>query len=346
MTRRTFLKQSIGGGALLSVATPTIAQSVTTLRLLTTDQLSADALSGVINDVADGSMVVETTLVPMSEAGNMLDRIANGEADMCLESLDRFLTKNLAFGLFASMPFGMSAGEMTGWMQASDGAEMLESLGQKTDTKFFFAGDTGTKPMWSKQPLSDVASLQGAAIGSSGLGAANLQQLGVQSVADIHDPSVDLGGLDAIDGMTVVAMQEGGLLDAFPHVSLTNPNTPSGIITLGISNSAFAALDESEQLILERSCSAAMALGRAKAFHDNATALAALGDSVTVADMPDDIWQGLRDSAQELLTTIFEEGDAQATVVDAYIYFLTDIAGWSEIGEAAFFTGRKRISNS
>ena len=73
--------------------------------------------------------------------------------------------------------------------------------------------------------------------------------------------------------------------------------------------------------------------------------MAGLGDAVKAEDMPEDIWRALSEGAQSVLTTIFEEGDVQATVVDAYVYFLTDIAAWSEIGEAAFFTGRKRISS-
>lgn len=345
MTRRNFLKQSIGGAAIVSIATPAVAQSATTLRLLSTDEQAATTLSDLISTTTGGAMTVETTLVPMAEAETLLDRVANGDADMCLTGLDRFLSKNLAFGLFSSMPFGMSTSELEGWLHASDGADMLDILGSDSGVSFRFAGDTGTKPMWTKQPLTDVASLQGLAVGSAGLGIVNLQQIGVQSVADIHDPATDLNSLDVIDGMSVVEMEQNGLLGAFTQVTLSNPNTPSGVLTLAIANSAFDGLNETQQLLLERACSASLALGRAKRFHDDATSMAALGDAVTATEMPDDIWRSLSDGAQAVLGTIFEEGDVQATVVDAYVYFLTDIAGWSEIGEAAFFTGRKRISN-
>jgi TRAP-type mannitol/chloroaromatic compound transport system substrate-binding protein len=312
---------------------------------LTTDEQAAVALSDLISATTGGSMTVETTVVPVSEAGTLLDRVSNGDADMCLTALDRFIDKNLAFGLFSSMPFGMSTSELEGWLHASDGADVLAILGEENDVSFHFAGDTGTKPMWSKQPLTDLASLQGLTVGSTGLGLLNLQQVGVQSVADINDPATDLGNLDVIDGMSVVAMEQNGLLGAFPNATLANPNTPSGVLTLAISNSAFAGLGETEQLLLQRACSASLALGRAKHFHDDATSMAGLGDAVKAEDMPEDIWRALSEGAQSVLTTIFEEGDVQATVVDAYVYFLTDIAAWSEIGEAAFFTGRKRISS-
>ena len=345
MTRRTFLKQSIGGAALVSVASPAVAQSATTLRLLTTDEQAASTLADLISTTTGGAMTVETTVVPIAEAETLLDRVASGDADMCLSSLDRFLAKNLAFGLFASMPFGMSTSELEGWVHASDGADMLSILGEENGVSFHFAGDTGTKPMWSKQPLTDVASLQRLAVGSTGLCSVNLQQIGVQSVADLHDAATDLSSLDVIDGLSVADMEQSGLLGEFTHATLANPNTPSGVLTLAISNGAFGGLTETEQLLLQRACSASLAIGRARRFHDHATAMAALGGAVTVSDLPEDIWRALSDGAQSVLTAIFEEGGTQATIVDAYVYFITDIATWSEIGEAAFFTGRKRLNS-
>jgi len=343
MTRRNFLKQSIGGSALLSLATPAVAQSATVLRLLSTDEAAAATLAGLISAASGDAITVETTLVPMADAATMLDRVTAGEADMCLTGLDRFLAKNMAFGLFASMPFGMSTSELEGWIYASDGGDILAMLGEDNAVSFRFAGDAGIKPMWSKAPLSDLAGLQGSAVGSSGLGMANLTQIGVQNVVDINDPATDLAALDVIDGMTAVALAENGLADAFTNVTISNPNTPSGVLTLAIANSVFDGMSDGQQVLLERACSAALAHGHAKHFHDDATAMAA--QSASAADMPEDIWRALSEGAQEVLTTIFDEGNVQAGAVDAYVYFLTDIAGWSEIGEAAFYTGRKQLSS-
>ena len=344
MTRRTFLKQSIGGGTVLALATPAVAQSATLFRLLSTDAAAAANLADLISASSGETLTVETTIVPMADAASMLDRVSAGEADMCLTGLDRFLDKNRAFGLFSSMPFGMSTSELEGWLHASDGGDILAMLGEDNAVSFRFAGDTGQKPMWSKQPLTTLAALQGAAVGSTGLGIANLNGIGVQNVVDLHDPATDLAALDVIDGMTAVALAENGLAGAFPYVTTANPNTPSGVMALAISNAVFDGLSDGQQVIVERACSAALAHGRARHFHDDATAMAA-NAGLTASDLPDDIWNALSDGAQTVLNTIFEEGNVQATAVDAYVYFLTDIAGWSEIGEAAFYTGRKQLSS-
>ncbi len=345
MTRRNFLKKSIVGGALLPLATPAIAQSAKRLRLLSSDATAAAALSSRISAVTDGALIVETTEVSMSDASDMLSRVTAGEADMCLTSLDHFASQSTAFGLFGSMPFGMCAAELEGWVHASDGGDMLAMLGEAHNVSIRFAGNTGTKPMWSKQPLSDLAGFQGQAIASTGLGIANLKQTNVSNVSDLNSPSTDLADQDVLDGVSVTEMQQKGLLQTFPNITLCNPNSPNGILALAISNDAMAGMSEAEKIVIERASSAALVDGLASAFHNDATALTAAGSALTVQAMPDDIWNALRDSSQNLLTEIFESGDIEATVVDAYVYFLTDVAGWSEIGEAAFYAGRKRLAS-
>lgn len=345
MTRRNFLKQSLGGGALLSLATPAVAQAATTLRLLSTDAASAAVLAEQISAATGDALKVETTLVPLAEASGMLDLVSKGEADMCLTPLDSFLAQNLAFGLFASMPFGMSTSELEGWIHASDGGDMLAMLGEEHGVSFHLSGDTGTKPIWSKEPLSDLADLQGKAVGSTGLGILNLQQIGVQNVVNMHDPSIDLTALDVLDGISVTEMTESGLAGSFTHITLANPNKPSGLMTLAVGNNTLDGLSEGHSVILKSACSAALTDGRARSFHNDAIVLVEQGAALSSSPLPDDIWQAMSDGAQTVLATVFEEGDIQATVVDAYVYFLTDIAGWSEIGEAAFVTGRKRLVN-
>jgi hypothetical protein len=38
---------------------------------------------------------------------------------------------------------------------------------------------------------------------------------------------------------------------------------------------------------------------------------------------------------------MFDAGDFAADAADAYLYYIGDVAGWSEIGETAYFLGRK-----
>ena len=338
MTRRNFLKHSLGAGAVLPLATPAVAQASTTLRLATTDQATAEVLATYVGNATDGELSIEVTTVSDEQAPGLLADVSGGGNDMCLTGLDNFVGESLAFGLFASMPFGMATGELEGWMHASDGADMLAMLADRYGVAIQFAGDQGVKPVWSKQPLPSMSALQVSAIGSSGLGLTNLQQAGATNVVDLK--TADLASLDVIDGVGASAMAAAGLTDLFPHVTTCNPNTPSSVLSLVAANGVMDGLSDSHKIVISRACSAVLNDARARSLHESATVFAE--QDLTATPMPDDVWQALGASAQGLLETIFNEGEDQATIVDSYVYFLTDIAGWSEIGEAAFYKGRQR----
>jgi hypothetical protein len=82
-------------------------------------------------------------------------------------------------------------------------------------------------------------------------------------------------------------------------------------------------------------------INRAKAIHDSALALQDAGSSVTAHEMPQDIWDAQIFASNATMLEIIESGNLGADVGDAYLYFIGDVARWSEIGETAFFLGRK-----
>ena len=343
MTRRNFIKQSIAGAAAFSLASPAIAQSATTLRLLTAKPTAAGSIADRITAISGGDLQIDTESVDAGETSSLIARVGGGEADMCLVDVDRLLDLSIAFGLFGAMPYGMTTAELTGWVLASDGRDMLDLLGERYGVTFYLAHDDGAKPMWSKEPFSDLAGLQGRVVGSSGLARVNLQQAGVGQVLDLQDPATDLSSLDVIDGMNVVDMVSNGLTDAFPYLMSANPNRPSSVGLLAVANGTIEGLSDGDRMLLERVCSAGMNGAQTQAFHDNATALSGKSADINIGALPDAVSDALATSAQSVLEMIFEAGNDEATMVDAYVYFLTDIAHWSEIGEGAFYTGRKRL---
>jgi hypothetical protein len=75
--------------------------------------------------------------------------------------------------------------------------------------------------------------------------------------------------------------------------------------------------------------------------HNNVVTLAQAGSDITAHEMPQDIWDAQIAAANTVLANMFDAGDNAADAADAYLYFIADVAGWSEIGETAYFLGRK-----
>ncbi|MEM9247196.1 MAG: hypothetical protein AAGB05_00720 [Pseudomonadota bacterium] len=353
MKRRDVFKTGLGASALVGLAASASAQTAVspapqtlspmTLRLSGPDGPSTERLAQRISAASAGRLSFDVTAVAPAEAAAQLDTVSAGEVDMALIDLHRLIDRNTAFGLFDGMPFGLSASEIDAWIFAADGRAILDDLGAAHGVKIFLAADRGAMPLWSRVPLTDMDGLLSLSIGSRGLGKRALQAIGAAQVTDL-DAEEGWGNLDVLDGVGIAEMQAKGLTDAFPHVTRVNPNTPSSLTALVVAEAVFGQMDDAAQLLLQRGCTAAFTMSQASALQTNATARRELGDALTVYDLPDAIWMGLQSGAQQVLAEIFEGGPDNAAICDGFVFFLTDVARWSYIGEASFYAGRTRLN--
>ncbi len=343
MKRRNFLKAGVGGAVLSPVAAPAIAQGGRSARLITAHPEAATAISRRLGALGSIAMNLDIQAVPMSDEAGLLEKMSSGDADMCLASLDQFWTTSPAFSLFASIPFGMNSGELESWVSVSEGREMLDILSAQSGVQFWLASDQGGRPIWMRKAMSGLADLSSASVGSSGVGLNLFKAMGAATVADIRESSTDWASLDIIEGAGLAQLQDANLISDFQFVSQCNPVRPSAMLSLGANESFVDALSDAERLILERVCSAELALSRSRAFYQNASAVAGGQTNAQTVSLPEDVWSGINAASQSILSEIFQAGNDEASVVDAYIYFLTDAVRWSNIGEAAYYAGRKRL---
>lgn len=339
MKRRTLL--GTGLGAMAVAGTPAKAQGTTTLSLISDRPAAAQALADRVARTTGGSIQITVQTASNADAAGFLSTVSSGGADMYLSAEEAFVATNAAFGIFSSMPGGMSPSELESWVQVADGRFMWDILGEEYGVKSFMAGDDGPMPIWSKAPLAGAGDLTGGRVGAVGLGVNVMRAMGASDVADIRTGGVDIAGLDAFEGLNVAQMAEAGLLDTFPHMTTPNAGRPSSALSVGFNFGTWDGLSEVDQVLLESCIKAEHGVSRAKAMHDSIVALQAAGDAVTSHEMPQDIWDAQIAASNTAMLEIIESGDLGADVGDAYLYFIGDVAGWSEIGETAFFLGRK-----
>lgn len=339
MKRRTLL--GTGLGAMVVAGTTAKAQSATTLSLITDRPAAAQALAARVANTTGGSIQINVETAPSTDAAGFLSAVSEGRADMYMTAEESFVGTNAAFGVFSSMPGGMSPSELEAWVLVADGRFMWDILGEEYGVKAFLAGDDGPMPIWSKAPLSNAGDLIGGRVGSVGLGASVMRNMGATDVVDIRAQAVDLGSLDAFEGLNVAQMADAGLLGAFPYMSTPNAGRPTSSVAVGFNLGKWQGLSEIDQITLERCMMAEHGASRAKAMHDSALALQAAGAAVTAQEVPQDIWDAQVNASNAVMLEIIESGDLGADVGDAYLFFIGDVAGWSEIGETAFFLGRK-----
>ena len=338
MKRRVFLGAGLGG---LTLAAPAvITQANLSLSLVTDHADAGTALAARIAGMSGGRITVDVEASPPPTAPQFLDRVSAGEVEMYLTSQDAFITRNPAFGLFAAMPGGMNSSELESWIIVGDGRLMWDALGAEFGIKAFLAGDEGAMPVWSRSPLTSLDDLKSGGAGSTGLGLQLLREMGVEDVVDVRERT-DFTGVTALEGFNVAQMVATGLLAEFPHMTTPNGGRPSSTISAGVNLQWWSGLSPTDRIILEQSIMAEHGTRRAFSMHTNVQALGAAGGAITAHDMPQDIWDAQIAGSNRVLSAMFDAGPLAADAADAYFYFIRDVAGWSDIGETAYFLGRK-----
>ncbi|MCX7560689.1 hypothetical protein OS190_14010 [Sulfitobacter sp. F26204] len=338
MKRRTFLGSGLGVTTVAAV--PAVAQDSLSFSLVTDRAAAATTLAARMAAMSDGRIIFEVKAAGTEAAPGFLDSVASGEADLFLTSQDAFVARNPAFGLFSSMPGGMSASELESWIMVADGRMMWDALGEEFGIKSFSAGDDGAMPLWSREPINGLADLSSGPVGSTGLGLQLLNELGIGDVVDVMS-GLDFKNLVAFDGFTPSQMAASGLLSSFPHMTTPNAGRPSATLGVGINLSRWTALPEADQFLIERCIMAEHGTQRALALHNNVLALNENASVIIEHETAQDVWDAQIAGANAILSKMFDAGDLAADAADAYLYFINDVAGWSAIGETAYFLGRK-----
>lgn len=341
MKRRTLLATGFGAAALTTMGRDTHAQSPLSFRLLTDRPAAAQSLAERLARVTGGAISITIETTPSTGAAGFLTRVATGDADIYLTSEEAFVEIDPAFGIFSAMPGGMSPSELESWIAVADGRYMWDIIGEAYGVKAFLAGDDGPMPIWSKTPIASATDLTTRRIGSVGLGVDLLRTMGAKDVVDLLGDGVDATSLDVIEGRNAAQMDAENLLSTFSHMTTPNAGRPSASLSVGFNLARWQELSETDQLLIEKCVTAEHGSSRALAMHQSATALKAAGSAITDHFMPRDLWDAQVGAASSVMRDIMASSDLAADVGDAYMYFLSDVARWSEIGETAFFLGRQ-----
>jgi len=188
MKRRDLLA---GGVAASALAAPAIAQERTTWRMVTTWPknapgvgLNAERFARHIGAMSGGRLVVETfaagELVPAFEA---LDAVQRGVAEMSHSASFFWLGKSDALSYFGSIPFGLMAPEIMGWLYFGGGLELWAEAMAEFDAKPLFAGSSGVSAGgWFRREINTLEDLRGLKFRIAGLGAEVMRRLGATTV--------------------------------------------------------------------------------------------------------------------------------------------------------------------
>ena len=190
-------------------------------------------------------------LVPAFE---VFDTVSSGTAEMGHGSAYYWKGKTEAAQFFTSIPFGISAMEMNGWLYHAGGLELYQGLYEPFGLLPFPAGNTGVQMGgWFKRRIDSMADLEGLKMRIPGLGGEVLKRAGGTPVtlpgADIFT-ALQTGSIDATEWIGPYNDIAFGLHKAADYYYYPGWQEPGPVLECMVNREAFASLPEDLQEIV------------------------------------------------------------------------------------------------
>lgn len=194
LDRRRFLTGTAVVGAATAAAAfpaPAIAQGKRTWKMVMPWPKNAPGVgvnavrfADMVTDMSDGRLTVKAfgggELVPPFE---VLDAVQNGVAELGHGTSYYNAGKAKALNYFTTVPFGLMASELAGWLYFGDGQALWDEVYGAFNVKPFYAGNSGVQAGgWFRREITSLDDLKGLKMRIAGLGGEVMRRLGVAVV--------------------------------------------------------------------------------------------------------------------------------------------------------------------
>lgn len=358
MKRRSFIKKAATTSlaAAAAVAAPSVANAKTKIRwkMVTTwpknfPGLGANAnyLAKLIGEMSGGRIKIKVygakELVPAFE---VFDAVSQGTAQMGHGGAYYWKGKHEATQFFSSVPFGMTAQEVNGWLYYGGGMALWRELYAQFNLIPAASGNTGVQMGgWFNREIKSTADLKGLKMRIPGLGGEVLKRAGGTPVnlpgGDIFT-SLQSGNIDATEWVGPYNDLAFGLHKAAKYYYYPGWHEPGSIIECFINKEAFEALPDDLQSIVLAACKAANMdmLADFAAKNNQALDILVNKHGVQLKQFPDDVLKQLKTLSEQVVNEIAEKDPVAKKIYASYSAFQKQAATWQAISEQAYTQAR------
>jgi TRAP-type mannitol/chloroaromatic compound transport system substrate-binding protein len=311
---------------------------------------SANKLAQRINTMSDGRIQVKvygaTELVPAFE---VFDAVSRGTAEMGHGAAYYWKGKSAATQFFSTVPFGLTAQEMNGWLYYGGGLALWRELYAQFNLLPFPAGNTGVQMGgWFNKEINSVEDLKGLKMRIPGLGGEVLKRAGgtpVNLPGGELFTSLQSGAIDATEWVGPFNDLAFGLYKAAKYYYYPGFHEPGTCLEAMVNKQVYDRLPKDLQAIVGNACQAMNLDLLSEYMARNPAALSVLvkKHGVELRRYPDDVIRRLRELSGEVVAEIARGDDFSRKVYASYEKFLSQAREWSGISELAYPLARDRI---
>jgi TRAP-type mannitol/chloroaromatic compound transport system substrate-binding protein len=358
MQRRDFIKGvgagSLAVGALAGGMESAYAKAEYRWKMVTTWPKNfpglgtgANNLATLIGEMSGGRIEIKVfgagELVPAFE---IFDAVSRGTAEMGHGSAYYWKGKSEAAQFFSTVPFGLTAQEMNGWIYHGGGMELWSELYARFGLVPAPAGNTGVQMGgWFNKEINSVEDLKGLKMRIPGLGGEVLARAGGTPV---NLPGGELftalqnGTIDATEWVGPYNDLAFGLYKAAKYYYYPGWHEPGTILEAMINKKVYEELPADLRSIVTNACKVVNQDMLAEYTARNPAALQTLiaKHNVELRRFPEDVILKLRALSDEVVAEIAEKDEFSSRVYSSYKKFLSQSKEWSDIGELTYLQAR------
>ncbi len=283
-------------------------------------------------------------LIPAFE---VFDAVSRGTAEMGHGAAYYWRGQSEAAQFFATIPFGLTAHEMNGWLYYGGGLELWRELYAPFDLVPFPCGNTGVQMGgWFNRRIDSMDDLRGLIMRIPGIGGEALKRAGGTPVnlpgSEIFT-ALQTGSIDATEWVGPYNDVAIGLHQAARYYYYPGWQEPGPTLECIINREAWESLPEDLQAIVRVACQAVTQDMTAEYMARNAAALAQLeaNPDVEVLSFPESVLAGLKSLTLEVVEELAAQDPIVARVWESYSAFMQASEPWQRVSEQAYLYTRR-----
>ena len=303
----------------------------------------ADNVRAMSNGRLDIKVYGAGELVPAFE---VFDAVSQGTAQMGHGAAYYWRGKLPIAAMFSTVPFGMTAQEMNGWLHYGGGLELWQELYEPFNLIPLAAGNSGVQMAgWFNKEINGLADLEGLKMRIPGLGGEVFQRAGGVAVAmpgaEVFT-SLQTGVIDATEWVSPFNDLALGLQSVGKYYYYPGWHEPGTTLEALVNREAWEELPADLQAILVTACRAVNADLLDELTTQNAAALKTLLNEhdVELRKLPVDVVERLQELSAEVVAEAGMGDELAQRILASYNAYLAEVREYHRITERAYVEAR------
>lgn len=359
MERRKFLAGA-GVGAAAAAATlpkPALAQQRIDWRMVMPWPrnapgvgVNAQRFADRVTAMSGGRLTVKLfaggELVPPFEA---LDAVQQGVADALHGTSYYWAGKASALHFFTTVPFGLTASELAGWLYYGGGQALWEEVYAPMGIQPFYAGSSGLQAGgWFRKEINRIEDLKGLKIRIAGMGGEAMRRLGANVTlippGEIF-PAMQSGAIDAAEWVGPWNDLAFGLFKVAKYYYLPAFHEPGPALEVAVNADRYQALPDDLKAVVRYAAQSVADETLAEFTYNNIQSLGPIVDQygAEIRTFSDEIVDALGDASLAAIKDLGAESPLNDRVYRSYMDYARKAARYSTGMEGPMLAQRARV---